>query len=62
MLAATMREHEIVLTEDDVEGIIERTFQEIRPHLPDRINFEEYRDLVSRKPHSLSILTLNISR
>jgi hypothetical protein len=41
MLAATMREHEIVLTASDVEGIIQSTFAEVRPSHPEKISFDE---------------------
>jgi serine/threonine-protein phosphatase 2B regulatory subunit len=41
MLAATMREHEIILSPADVEGIIHSTFAEVRPSNPDKISFEE---------------------
>ncbi len=41
MVAATMREHEIVLSDADVDGIIDRTFAEVHPVHPDKINFDE---------------------
>jgi hypothetical protein len=41
MLAATMREHEIILAPADVEGIIHSTFAEVRPSNPEKISFEE---------------------
>ncbi len=42
MVAATMREHEIVLSDADVDGIIDRTFAEVHPANPAKINFDEY--------------------
>lgn len=61
MVAATMREHEIVMSSDDIEKVVRGTLNEIQPSRENYISFEEYKSLVAKKPQTLSILTLNIS-
>jgi Ca2+-binding EF-hand superfamily protein len=41
MVAATMREHEIVVSDADIAGIVNGTLAQINQSQPEAINYEE---------------------
>lgn len=61
-LAATLREHNIVFTRADIDTIVANTMREASPAEADRIALQEFKALVSRRPHMLDHLNLNISK
>lgn len=61
VLAATLREHDLVISKEEIDQLVEQTMKEAHPATPDRMTYEEYKKLVSARPHLLTHLTLNIS-
>jgi len=61
VLQATLREHDLVISRTEIDQLVEQTVKEAHPATADRITYEEYRQLVSVRPHLLTHLTLNIS-
>lgn len=61
-LAATLREHNIVIARIDIDAIVASTMREAGPAEPDRIQFAEFKALASKRPHMLDHLNLNISK
>ena len=61
MLAATLREHGIVISSSDIDYVVEKTFVEANPVQENMISYEEYKTLVEKNPHMIAQLTINIS-
>ena len=61
VLVATMNEHDLVISDSEVDQIIEATFKEADTAIPGKISFQEYEKIVTNKAGALSHLSLNIS-
>lgn len=61
VMAATLREHGIVITRPDIDFVVEKTMTEVNPKSENMISFEEYKKVVEGNPHMLAQLTINIS-
>lgn len=62
MVAATLREHQIVILRTEIDEIVAHTMQEAHTKNPNMISIEEYIALSSNHPHMLAQLTINISK
>eukprot|EP01032_Pedospumella_encystans_P022694 gene22694-25707_t len=61
VLAATLREHKLVITRADIDHIVQVTMEEADTAQPGHISFAEYTALVAKRPHMMDHLTINIS-
>lgn len=61
VLVATLREHALIIKEEELDEIVEATFKEADVAVPGKIAFREFRSIVDKTPFVLSHLTLNIS-
>ena len=61
MLLSTLREHDIVIHNEEIDEIVEATLKEAGAKVPGKIDFEEFQTVVNKTPYVLSHLTLNIS-
>lgn len=61
VVAASLREHNIVITRKDIDHVVDKTMTEIGPKHEDMISLDEYKIMVEKNPHMLAQLTLNIS-
>ena len=61
VLAATLREHSLVVTRDDIDNIVKVTMAEADTRNEGMISLEEYTKLVAKRPHMMDHLTINIS-
>lgn len=62
VVAATLREHQIVILRTEIDEIVAHTMQEAHTKNPNMISIEEYIALSSNHPHMLAQLTINISK
>ena len=60
-LAATLREHDIIIERPEIDEIVKDTMEEVCPEEEGMISIQEYEMLVAQRPQMLSRLTLNIS-
>lgn len=61
VVAATLREHKILIRRADIDHLVHTTMEQAKPKHANMISYEEYKALVSNKPHMLAQLTINIS-
>ena len=61
MLAAALREHDVVISRPAIDEIVANTFVNAACVRPMFINYEEYLKLVASQPQLLAHLSLNIS-
>lgn len=61
VVAATLREHQIVILRSDIDQIVGNTMREANTSNPNMISLEEYFTLCANRPHMLAQLTINIS-
>lgn len=61
VVAATLREQDVIINRGDLDQIVEQTMKEAHPTKPGFISYEEYSGLVANRPYMLSHMTLNIS-
>lgn len=61
MLLSTLREHDLVITPEEIDEIVEATLKEADVKIAGKIDFEEFQAVVNKTPYVLSHLTLNIS-
>lgn len=61
MLLSTLREHELVITPQEIDEIVEATLKEADVKIAGKIDFGEFKAIVSKTPYVLTHLTLNIS-
>lgn len=61
-LAATLREHNVVISRADIDVIVANTMREANPSEAEMITFPEFKALVSKRPQMLDHLNLNISK
>ena len=62
LLTCTLREHELKITEEEIDTIVETTFKEADVGLPGMMTFTEFENIVSKTPYVLTHLTLDISK
>lgn len=60
-MSCIMKEHRLVVSEDQIAEMSLATINEMNGKDPDKISFDEYTDYISKKPQLLSFLTVNIS-
>lgn len=58
---ATVREHELAISDRDVRRIVRATMDEAQLNRAGQISFAEYQRLLTRNPKMLSSLSMNIS-
>lgn len=58
---ATVREHDLAISDSDVRRLVRVTLEEANPARPGEISFPEYQRLLTRNPKMLSSLSMNIS-
>jgi len=61
VVAATLREQDVVIARTDLDQIVEQTMKEAHPATAGKISYDEYLKLVANRPYMLSHMTLNIS-
>lgn len=61
VVAATLREQDVVIARADLDQIVEQTMKEAHPAQAGKISYDEYLQLVANRPYMLSHMTLNIS-
>jgi len=60
-LAATLREHDVIIERSEIDEIVRDTMDEVCPETPGMISLSEYETLVAQRPQMLSRLSLNLS-
>ncbi len=60
-LAATLREHDVIIERSEIDEIVRETMDEVCPEIPGMISMQEYETLVAQRPQMLSRLSLNLS-
>jgi len=61
VMAATLREHQIVILRSDIDHIVAQTMKLANTKHPNMISFDDYVQLCSSRPHMISQLNMNIS-
>jgi serine/threonine-protein phosphatase 2B regulatory subunit len=61
VVAATLREHQIVILRAEIDQIVSNTMREANSKRANMIAFDEYVTMIHNKPHMLAQLTINIS-
>jgi hypothetical protein len=61
-VAASLREHKIVILRSDIDQIVSSTMAQANPKHPGLISFDEYKVLVASKVNMMAQLSINISR
>eukprot|EP00600_Ochromonadales_sp_CCMP1393_P001334 CAMPEP_0174990144 /NCGR_PEP_ID=MMETSP0004_2-20121128/21145_1 /TAXON_ID=420556 /ORGANISM="Ochromonas sp., Strain CCMP1393" /LENGTH=216 /DNA_ID=CAMNT_0016243693 /DNA_START=151 /DNA_END=801 /DNA_ORIENTATION=- len=61
VLAATLREHKLKISREDIDFVVQKTMEEAAPATPNMISLPEYTVLVETRPHMMDHLTINIS-
>jgi serine/threonine-protein phosphatase 2B regulatory subunit len=61
MLLFVIREHDLVISSEEIDEIVEVTFKEADVKIPGMIDFSEFRVICTKTPYVLSHLTLNIT-
>jgi Ca2+-binding EF-hand superfamily protein len=60
-LAATLREHDVIIERTEIDEIVRDTMDEVCPEVPGMISLSEYEMLVAQRPQMLSRLSLNVT-
>ena len=60
-LAATLREHDVIIERTEIDEIVRDTMDEVCPEEAGKISLQEYEVLVAQRPQMLSRLSLNVS-
>lgn len=61
VVAATLREHGVVISRAELDAIVANTMKEAKPAKEGMIAYDEYKKLITQRPQMLAHLTLNIS-
>ena len=60
-LAATLREHDVIIERTEIDEIVRDTMDEVCPEEAGKISMHEYEVLVAQRPQMLSRLSLNVT-
>eukprot|EP01036_Dinobryon_divergens_P022341 gene22342-30586_t len=61
IVAASLRERGLVISRPDIDFIVQKTFDDVKPKHEGMITFDEYKKVVGNNPHIISQLSINIS-